>query len=234
MSELKIQHEVRVSIKKIDKQKQIVMGEVYVPFVPDSQGDFMGPEEIERVAHNFLKKGAVEAFDTEHSLKRNGSAAVESFIARQGDTDFIPGSWVLGLHIPDSQTWGRVLSGDIGGFSMYGTGRREPRTVEIDLPDDGIVFGKTATSGSDDHQHLYSLNFSDKGDFLGGETNEVAGHSHKIVKGTVTESGNNHRHRFSFIDVFLKAEDDDEGLTDLEKAWKKATREKFTRKKLAY
>lgn len=219
MSERKIPNEIRVPIKKLDAKKQIAMGEVYIPYVPDSQGDFMTPEEIERVAHNFLKKGAVEAIDTEHNLTRNGSVVVESFIAREGDSDFVPGSWVLGVHIPDKEHWAKAERGEIGGFSMYGTGRRQQRIVEIEIPDDGMLFGKTAdTTGYGAHSHLFALDFDEKGTFLGGETDEVNGHTHVIKKGTVTEPGpDGHRHRFSFLDMLVKG---CSGMTAEQKKWK--------------
>lgn len=221
--------ESRVTIKKLDARRQIAYGEVYIPYVPDSQGDFMTPEEIERVAHNFLKKGAVAAIDTEHNLTRNGSTVVESFIAREGDTDFVPGSWVLGVHIPDKEIWEKTERGDIGGFSMYGTGRRQQRLVEIDIPDDGVLIGKTAAvSGNGAHDHLYALDFDDKGRFLGGETNEVNGHTHMIKKGTVTEPGpDGHRHRFSFLENLVKG---CSGMTAEQKKWK-AIRENKKRMK---
>jgi hypothetical protein len=199
-------NETRVSIKKFDAKKQIVYGEVYVPYVPDSQGDFMTPEEIERVAHNFLKKGLVKSVDTEHDLTPNGSVVVESFIARNNDPDFSEGSWVLGVHIPDKTHWAKAERGEIGGFSMYGTGRRVQRLVEIEIPDDGVLIGKTAaTPGDGAHEHTYALDFDKAGQFKGGHTSEVNGHSHLIRKGTVTEPGpDGHRHRFSFVEALAK------------------------------
>jgi hypothetical protein len=201
-----VSHETRVKITKRDAAKQIVYGEVYVPYVPDSQGDFMTPEEIERVAHTFLKRGRVDCVDTEHNLVKNGSGVVESFIARPGDPDFTAGAWVLGVHIPDKEAWAKAESGEIGGFSMYGSGRRQQRLVEIEVPDDGVLFGKTeATGGQRAHTHVYALDFDAKGNFLGGETSEDNGHTHVIRKGTVTEPGpDGHRHRFSFVDTLAK------------------------------
>jgi len=214
-------NETRVTICKLDAKRQIAFGAVYQPYVPDSQGDFMTPEEIERVAHNFLKKGAVEAIDTEHNLVRNGSVVVESFISREGDPDFpVPGSWVLGVHIPDKAHWAKAESGEIGGFSMYGTGRRVQRVVEIEVPDDGVLFGKTeASMGQGAHEHVYALDFNDKGGFLGGETDEVNGHTHLIKKGTVTEPGpDGHRHRFNFVDTLAKGCGP---LSEEQKGWQK-------------
>ena len=200
--------ETRVTIKKRDAYKQIVYGEVYVPMVPDSQGDYMTREEIERVAHAFLRKGTVESIDTEHSLKINGSGFVESFVVRKGDPDFIEGSWVVGIHIPDRQTWQDVLDGKINGFSMYGTGERVEKVVEIEIPDDGRLYGTTQPSQDEltTHSHEYYVEFDSNGKFLGGQTDEIEGHSHQIVKGTATEAsgGDRHNHRFNMIDLLYK------------------------------
>lgn len=209
-------NETRIGIVKRDAAKQIAYGEVYVPYVPDSQGDFMTPAEIERVAHNFLRRGRTDAIDTEHNLVKSGDNVVESFVAREGDPDFHAGAWVLGVHVPDKQRWAKVEAGEIGGFSMYGSGRRVQRVVEVDVPDDGCLFVKTEASSRAPHAHMAVLYFDDTGKFTGGETNEVNGHSHVIRKGTVTEPGpDGERHRFSFIDALAKTEEVDE----VTKAW---------------
>lgn len=213
--------ETRISFSKFEQDKQVAYGEVYVPYVPDSQGDYMTPEEIERVAHNFLRNGKLDSIDTEHNLKKNGARVIESFIAREGDSDFAAGSWVLGVHIPDTETWKMVKSGDISGFSMYGTGRRKQQVVEIEVPDDGVLFGKTADY--EDHHHMYALDFDEKGNFLGGETDTVNGHTHTITKGTVTDAHAGHRHRFSFMETLSKGCGE---LSDAQKEWKKKRKKK--------
>lgn len=186
--------------RKFDAEKRLAYGEVYAPNIPDSQGDFMSAEEIEKMAHAFLREGRVTSIDTEHDLKDNGCYVVESFIARKGDPDFSEGAWVMGVHIPDDALWSGVQKGDFGGFSMYGKASREPRMIEIEIPDDGIVKGETYDH--EDHHHEYLLQFSEEGVFLGGVTDEVNGHAHEIKKGTVTELAgeSSHRHRFSFME----------------------------------
>jgi hypothetical protein len=209
--------EAHITFTKFDNEKQLVYGEVYVPYMPDSQGDFMTPEEIERIAHGFIKKGAVSAIDTEHSQKRNGSYVVESFIARKGDPEFLEGSWVLGVHIPSKETWSLIKRGEINGFSMYGTGRREKRTVELEIPDDGMVFGKTAANTTDPHHvHVFALDFDESGQFTGGETDSVGGHSHQISKGTATDTVEGHNHRFSLLDALMKSENI---YSEVQKEW---------------
>jgi hypothetical protein len=110
----------------------------------------------------------------------------------------------LGVHVPDKRVWSKVRQGDINGFSMYGSGRREPVDIEFDIPDDGVVKGETFGT---DHTHEYKITFDKNGVFMGGETNEVNGHSHLIVKGTATERAglDKHNHRFSFVEALYKS-----------------------------
>lgn len=191
-----------VCFSKYDDEKQIAYGEVYIPMIPDSQGDFMTAAEIEKMAHEFMMDGLLRGVDTEHDLEDNGSVIVESFIARKGDPDFVEGSWVAAVKVTD-ELWPLVKSGELGGFSMYGKGERVPTYITIEVPDDGIVKGDT--DESDGHSHVFQLRFDEAGNFLGGKTNEVDGHSHDIKKGTVTEDagpeGEKHRHRFSFVEA---------------------------------
>ena len=192
-------------IKKVDEQKQIAFAEVYVPGVLDSQGEYMVGEEIEKMAHEFLREGNVTAVDTEHDLKENGSYVVESFIARKGDPDFIEGAWVVAVKIPDPEIWQQVMEGNINGFSMYGRTKKVERVVEIEIPDDGIVKGVTEKSNKGDHRHDYRLLFNNDGEFVGGIAmkSDDADHEHTISKGTATEFGGSdkHNHRFSFLEA---------------------------------
>lgn len=188
-----------VPIKKSDAAKQIVYGEVYSPGVLDSQGEFMSAENIEKMAHDFMRKGLIKAIDTEHDQNENGSTVVESFVARPGDPDFAEASWVLGVHLPDDQ-WAAVQKGEINGFSMFGRSQREARQLEIEIPDDGIVKGLTASAGEKPHFHEYLVRFSPTGEFMGGEA-VGSDHTHRITKGTATDVAQGHSHRFSYMEA---------------------------------
>ena len=187
-----------VNFSKFDNEKQLAYGEVYMPMIPDSQGDFMTETEIEKMAHGFMMDGLLRGVDTQHDLCDNGSVVVESFIVRKGDPDFVEGSWVAVVKVADD-LWPLVKSGELGGFSMYGSGERTPTMITIEIPDNGIMKGDT--DSTEDHTHSYNIRFNEDGDFLGGETNMVNDHSHKITKGTVTEESEDHRHRFSFVEA---------------------------------
>ena len=189
-----------VSVKKLDQDEQIVFGEVYAPGFPDSQGDYMSAEEIRKMAYGFLRKGLTSNIDSDHSQVPNGSYVVESFIARDDDPTFIPGSWVLGVKVPDSAIWRRVKSGELNGFSLDGFGVRTDKPFVVDMPE--LLKGETTETEA--HTHTFVVKFDRDGNFLGGMTNPAPdGHVHRIVRGTVTEPSMGHVHRFSFVEGVL-------------------------------
>jgi len=187
-------------VLKYDDEKQIVYGEVYAPGVPDAHGDFMTEDSILDMAHNFLANNRVEKIDRNHDHNQIDAVVVESFIARPGDPDFIVGSWVAAVKVHDPETWGQIKKGDLNGFSLDGAAKGSITELEVEIPD--FVEGRT-TKAEDDHDHTFKVAFDDEGNFVGGETDEVAGHIHAIVKGTVTEEAGGHNHRFSYIEALI-------------------------------
>jgi hypothetical protein len=188
-----------VQIKKLDKDEQLVFGEVYAPGFPDSQGDYMSAEEIKKMAYNFMRKGAMSNIDVNHTQVPSGSYVVESFIARKDDTVFIPQSWVLGVKVAD-QAWQLVKSGELNGFSLDGFGVRTDKPLVIEMPE--LLKGETDTDKG--HTHSFVVKFDRQGNFLGGVTNPGPdGHVHRIARGTVTEPAQGHSHRFSFVEGVL-------------------------------
>jgi len=192
---------VEILFKKQDAEQQVVFGEVFAPGVTDSQGDRMSAEEIQKAAYHFMEMGRLTKIDTNHDLKVNGSYVVENFIARDGDPVFIPGSWVVGIKVPDPKIWSLIKSGELNGFSFGGRGYREEIVVSIEVPDH--VSGLSDSVAG--HAHQFVVKFDEDGNFLGGETDTVAGHTHKITKGTLTDEVNGHAHRFSYVEGFLNA-----------------------------
>lgn len=191
-----------VSIKKTDDEQQLVYGEVYAPGFPDSQGDFMSAENIQRMAFEFMRKGLVNKIDLHHTQVESGSYVVESFIARAGDPDFIPGSWVLGVKCSD-HAWSLVKSGELNGFSFDGEGFRVETVLEIEMPEN--IVGRTVEEHG--HEHEFFVKYDSEGNFLGGVTGPGPdGHVHKILRGTVTELTDDHAHRFSFVEGVLSAQ----------------------------
>lgn len=183
-------------ITKFDDELQIAYGEVYSPGVIDSQGDTMTAEAIRKMAHNFMERQRGDNIDVQHSRKAEDAAIVESFVARKGDPDFIPESWVVGVHVRDVDVWAKVKKGEINGFSIDGKATGEEVIIEIEVPE--FVVGKTEIASG--HIHEYNVNFDEEGKFLGGRTDEVSDHYHTITKGTATDEAEGHSHRFSFIE----------------------------------
>lgn len=193
-----------VPIKKVDDEQQLVFGEVYAPNIPDSQGDWMTAETIRNMAYGFMKSGRVFKIDINHSQEESGCYVVESFLAREGDDTFIPGSWVVGVHIPSGETWSLVKSGELNGFSLDGFGIRVATELEIEMPE--LLKGETEEHEGE--KHTFVVQYDDEGNFLGGYTSKGKdGHYHEITKGTVTEKAGNppHSHRFAHLDGLLYA-----------------------------
>jgi hypothetical protein len=186
-------------VHKNDVQ-QIAYGEVYAPNRPDAQGEFMTREHIRKMAHDFLRSGKTGEIDMQHNNRViKGCAVVESFIAEDDDPRYIPGAWVVGVHIPDKEVWGKVVKGELNGFSMEAMVNRHEREVEIEIPP--VVQGLTSKS-DDGHEHRFYVTYDDNGQFKGGVTDEVNGHSHRISHGTHTNPApDGHTHRFSSVDT---------------------------------
>ncbi len=113
-----------IPFAKVDEEKRIVYGEVYVPYLVDTQGDFALPEDIEKAAHDFMIMGLLGNIDTEHDFVPNGCRVVESWVAKAGDPLFTPGSWVVGTKILNDTVWQKIKKGDLNGYSMAGRGKR--------------------------------------------------------------------------------------------------------------
>lgn len=193
-----------VLIKKADDEQQIVYAEVYVPNVPDAHGDFMTTETVRNMAYDFMKKGITSQIDTNHDNVTNGSAVVESFIARKDDPDFIEASWVVGVHVPDPAVWELIKTGELNGFSIEALVTKVPTVMTIEVPD--VVNGGTDTI--DGHFHSFRVHFDEDANFLGGITAVANGHQHKIKKPSVTEEAEGHTHRFSFLEDFVNGQAD--------------------------
>lgn len=190
----------RGRIAKIDAYRQIVFAEVYVPDYPDSHGDYATADTIEKMAHGFLRDGRSKSIDVEHDNELVEAYLAESFIAREGDPDFIAGSWVAAVKIEDPGLWQKVLDGQINGFSFEGLARARPGEVEIEVRETVTVKSADAQG----HRHDVVLRFDpETGDFLGGETTPGPdGHVHEVTKGTSTDRAGSpaHSHRFSYIE----------------------------------
>jgi hypothetical protein len=184
-------------LKLASEEKRMIWAEVYVPNIPDTDGDFMDEIGVEKAAYDFMRDLNLKNIDVQHSNDLvPGASVIESFIARKGDPDFIVGSWVVGVHVPDDATWSQIKKGEINGFSLEALVKGEDVELEIDVPP--VLSGRTSKSA--DHEHQFFVTYDPNGNFVGGRTDEVDGHSHVIKRGTLTEEENGHDHRFSFVE----------------------------------
>lgn len=185
-----------VTIKKSEDEQRIVWAEVYIPNVPDTDGDYMDAKGIRDMAYKFMKELRLKKVDTQHNNQLvEGATVVESFIARKGDPDFIEGAWVAGVHVPDDLTWGKIKKGEINGFSMEAIVNKKPLEIEVDIPP---VLTGPCLKADDGHTHEYMVSYDPKGNFLGGKTTMNNGHYHTIKRGTLTDEVNGHTHKFDY------------------------------------
>jgi hypothetical protein len=181
-------------IKKIDAAQQIVAGEVFAPNVIDSHGEMMLKEDIETMAHRFMKLGNVNRrIDQSHDNVPQDAYPVESFIARKGDPDFTEGAWVLAVKIVDEKIWEQVVKGELNGFSFEAMVTKVATVVEMEIEPECIRM--TEPGGDDGHTHLFYARINDDGKITEGRTSTVNGHSHEIKRGTATEESAGHAHR---------------------------------------
>ncbi|UOX39937.1 XkdF [Vibrio phage V-YDF132] len=189
---------MQLRVKTTDDEMQVLYAEAYAPSViPDADGDVMTAEEIRKMAYRFMYKGDTHCVDTQHDRVRNGSVIVESFIARDGDPVFISGSWVVAIWIPDLLLWNQIKAGDFRGLSLDFSYTYEEVEYEVELPE--YVEGETTDESG--HKHRFRVYFDEEGRFLGGETDYVNGHMHRILTGTRTQISAGHEHGFSFVEL---------------------------------
>ena len=145
-----------IPILKADEDKKIVYGVVLDPYQEgggDAHGDFISPKEVERTAHEWMKKSRMISLN--HEKAADGAAAVESWIEQYpsrkdykkaqagephrvfrrqyGDDTIHSGAWVLGTQLSD-ELWEEFKKGLIQAYSIEGFGVRVPMT-QSDLPE---------------------------------------------------------------------------------------------------
>ncbi len=174
-------------------------GEVYAPGQVDTDGEGMLAEDILKMAHDFIANGKVKALDMEHSHVLSGAEVVESFIARESDPDFTPGSWVLGIRMKDGPLWDKIKSGEINGFSVEASVIKLVSDIPKNLPE--FASGETEPpvdqEGVEPHTHAFFVEFDSNGRVAFGKTDSAEdGHSHEITGTVTTNKSLGHSHRF--------------------------------------
>ena len=180
--------------KKIEED-QVVYGEVYVPNRVDTDHETVSEKDVEKMAWEFLASGKMSKIDVQHDLLESGCSVVESFVARKGWEPWVDGAWVMGVKCTDD-IWKSVKSGELNGFSFYGTSKKVPAKVLVEVAKQ--IAGVTEQNTEDilpPHDHTFLINFDNKGNIVSGKTDIVMEHGHTIKHGTATEEELAHRHR---------------------------------------
>ncbi len=126
----------QVDIEKVDEEKQLVYGIVYVPDEADTYGDAMTADTIEKTAHNFMIKARNYNVDTQHDNMPDDGVVVQSFILDKNDSRFPgakEGGWAVVIKVTDPDTWEAVKNGDLKGISL--AGKAQVEEVEDEDPD---------------------------------------------------------------------------------------------------
>lgn len=180
-----------VTFKRVSDDEQIVFGEVYAPDEIDTHGEMMLAEDVRLIGHRFLAGELQKSIDIMHDNRVIKAVAVESFIARAGDTWFTEGAWVVATFIEDPEAWAAVKSGKLSGYSLEAMVYRVPAVAEIQV----VKHQFGVTEQNDGHDHAFYLKVDDEGRVTGGYTSSDEGHSHSITAGTATEETESHSHR---------------------------------------
>lgn len=123
-----VECEIAGPIVRKEASKQLAYAAVLVPGEPDSDGEILSPDRVEKAAHEWL--AGYRNVDLQHTLN-NVAVPVESSILPMDYTvDFggkqvvLPkGTWILATKVHDTETWARVMKGELTGYSVMGIRR---------------------------------------------------------------------------------------------------------------
>jgi hypothetical protein len=135
----------RLQVEMLTKaaKEGIVYALVYLPDVPDREGDVATREVIKAMAHDFLANAAEAngGIDIEHNFKvltPDQVRIAETFIVQKGDPRFEgwkdhsgnqvnpDGAWGMALKVLDPTLRSEFESGNLNGVSMFGHAELEP------------------------------------------------------------------------------------------------------------
>lgn len=187
----------RIVLREDRKWEQVVFSEVLVPGVPNSFGDIYTLEAVREFAYEFARVGYGIDVNHDNSDQTGKVYVVESFIARDGDPDFLPGSWVVGMKIADDELWARVLSGNLNGYSYEAVVNMIP--LEFYGMRGRQLSGTTSADPSDGHTHTYLVIVDELNKPISGSTSFDNGHAHTISSHTVTDVSSGHNHRIQVV-----------------------------------
>ncbi|MYL36025.1 hypothetical protein GLW05_20860 [Pontibacillus yanchengensis] len=115
-----------VAIKGLeDEEKRLIYSVVLTPNREDYDKDVYSKDDIERVAHDWLRN--FRKFDVEHNFAvEEGLSVVQSYVTTEDKTFKIDGedvlleagTWVVVIKIESNELWKRVKSGEVQGLSI--------------------------------------------------------------------------------------------------------------------
>lgn len=182
-----------------EEWERVVFAEVLIPDTPNVYGDISSREDIVNFVHEYARQGyGLDVDHDEVNVKNVKFFVVESFIARDGDPDFIDGSWVVGCKIIDDELWTDILEGRINGYSYQAEVYMLP--VEYTVEASYQVVGVTEPNPLDGHVHDFLVIVDHQNALIAGSTSEVAGHTHRISSHTTTDVSDGHNHRYQIVE----------------------------------
>lgn len=201
------QNEVKFHLLRDDngEYERVVMAEVLIPDTPNSYGDIYSRSAIKEFAYLYAKTGyGIDVNHDNNDVKKLGVYVVESFIARDGDPLFVPGSWVVAMKVEDDILWNKILNNEINGYSYQADVTVFP--VELQNLRNRMVTGQTQADITDGHTHDFVVVLDPLNRPISGGTSTVNGHCHKIVTHTYTEAGAAllgapHKHRYQVLAI---------------------------------
>jgi hypothetical protein len=192
---------IALTIKKSNVEKRLVYGELYPSGVPDSDNDYMTLSELEDTAHRFLMRDDTGCVDIQHNGVLVEANVVQSWIQEEPSEYYRTGAWVIVMYVDDSNVWDAIKANELNGFSMEASGYSRDVEVEIDVPE--YVIGETLPE--DGHAHKFVAFFSADAKMTGGETDAGPdGHTHILIRGTITEPSSGHAHKYRSVYNFIK------------------------------
>lgn len=184
---------MEIRFRAVSEDKRIVTGLVYEPDVLDTYCEVMRAEDIEIMAHRFMRLDLSKVVDVQHDNKPVEAHIIESYIVRNETPEYALGSWVLSVKVEDDGIWKQIRDGKINGFSFEAFVRIKDAEVTYEVVRDCL--GLTEP-GEDGHHHVLYVQIGPNGNVVGGSTSETNGHTHTITKASVTGRSDGHSHRF--------------------------------------
>lgn len=184
--------------------ERVAFAEVLIPGVKNPLGDFWTERAIVDAAHMFMVRGFIR--DVNHDLQDHSAewSVVESFIARDGDPTFVPGSWVVGIKVHSDELWNAILSNEINGFSYEAVVSYVMAILEDDFTSFSYDVQGVTEPAPDGHTHTFALVVDSNNRPVSGITGITNGHMHTIATHSLTDTTDGHSHRFNMIQLGAK------------------------------